>query len=441
MRIRRVTAEWLNYEPFWYELERRGLTVAAIDVPMTFPPRLKLGTEIINWGSHDLLGPFTAHPENLVDEIRRRFGSHPMGYEIPVSKSPNERQRIREALVAGAHRKSDLLQWVLSRQDWDFFLTVYGETHRGGHLLWPLNTEEEEESFRPLLDVYQAVDHGIGNLLTAISNSTPTVVFSLHGMGPNTSQEHFIPEVMDRANSLFATGDVPTDDLATSEDEGNHTRPFEGRPRSFFRRPSRQQSLTRLLREKIPPALQNLIARAVPVTVRDEVVNRQITEGRNWNLTPGLPLLADLNGYLRFNIKGRESRGILDPGGKNLGRYSDWIRECFQGLRVQGTGEPIVREVLLSHTEFPGHRSHYLPDMVVTWTGVRSASAIHSETIGEFHARLATGRGGNHRSDGFCIFVNWDSDRDGRGPVEHIRDLAPFVFRQLLGEQLHTLRF
>lgn len=31
-----------------------------------------------------------------------------MGYEIPVSKGPIERERTREALVAGARRKCDL---------------------------------------------------------------------------------------------------------------------------------------------------------------------------------------------------------------------------------------------------------------------------------------------------------------------------------------------
>src|SRR4029453_7538010 len=50
MRLRRVNADWLYCEPFWYELERRGRRVVALDIPMSFPSRLSRGVEVINWG-------------------------------------------------------------------------------------------------------------------------------------------------------------------------------------------------------------------------------------------------------------------------------------------------------------------------------------------------------------------------------------------------------
>jgi len=88
MQLRRVTEDWLYCEPFWYELERRGLRVIAIDVPMTFHPRLSNGIEVITWGSHDELTPFAAHPAEIGRSILKRFGNHPMGHEIPVRHSP-----------------------------------------------------------------------------------------------------------------------------------------------------------------------------------------------------------------------------------------------------------------------------------------------------------------------------------------------------------------
>ena len=62
MQLRRVSEDWLYCEPFWYELEQRELRVVALDVPMTFRPRLSRGVEVITWGSHDELTPFAAHP-------------------------------------------------------------------------------------------------------------------------------------------------------------------------------------------------------------------------------------------------------------------------------------------------------------------------------------------------------------------------------------------
>ena len=163
MQLRRVAEDWLYVEPFWYELERQALRVAAIDVPMSFPSRLSQGAEIINWGSHDELGPFRAHPKSLAVQVRSRFGHHhPMGSEIPVRKTRDQLERVRRNLVAGARLKGELSLWMLAQKEWDFFLTVFGETHRGGHLLWP---EEREDGATPpdgLLDVYRAVDQSLG---------------------------------------------------------------------------------------------------------------------------------------------------------------------------------------------------------------------------------------------------------------------------------------
>ncbi len=404
MRIRRVSADWLYAEPFWYALERRGLRVAAIDVPMTFPSRLDRGTEIINWGSHDELGPFRTRPDWLAGEIGRRFGRHPMGSEIPVRKSPAQLERIRRDLVAGARRKSALSRWVLERAEWDFYLTVFGETHRGGHLLW---AESEPES-GDLLDVYRAVDQSVGEVLDALKDRFDTIIlFALHGMGWNSSQEHFMPKIMDRVNARF----LPPDGIRP----GDRVTPLPG-----------QRSLTRVLRERLPAGLQNAIARRVPVPVRDHVVSRQVTAGHDWNRTPGLALLADLNGYLRWNLRGRERRGMLDPQGDGLARYVEWV--C-RGLRDWRTveGDPLVGDIRFALEDFPGSRSQHLPDAIVGWSGGAPVSRVHSELLGELTAEPATGRRGNHRFEGFCVVVERGGEgREGRAPG-HIAELAGMV--------------
>jgi predicted AlkP superfamily phosphohydrolase/phosphomutase len=404
MRIRRVAADWLYAEPFWYELERRGRRVAAIDVPMTFPSRLERGTEIINWGSHDELGPFRTRPASLRSEIIRRFGRHPMGSEIPVRKTAAQLEEIRRNLVAGAARKAEVTTWVLEREPWDFFLAVFGETHRGGHLLWP---ESEAEGEDALLDVYRAVDRAVGVVLDAMRGRFDTVVlFALHGMGRNTSQEHFMPRIMDRANARFhprpGTADVPGAPVHAGG----------------------QRSLVRVLRERVPAGLQNAIARAVPVAVRDAVVSRQVSAGHDWARTPGLALLADLNGYLRWNLRGREARGILEPDGPEHRRYVERLVGALEGLRMAGEAA-LVRDVRCSKDDYPGPRSAHLPDAIVRWAGAAPVSKVRSAALGELVAEPGTGRGGNHRFEGFCVIIDERGTRTapGDGPA-HIADLA-----------------
>jgi predicted AlkP superfamily phosphohydrolase/phosphomutase len=410
MRLRRVSGEWLPNEPFWRELERRGLRVIALDVPMAFPPKECAGVEVSSWGAHDQVSPFTAYPRELKTEILRRFGEHPMGIEVPVDKSLNERMHVRKNLVSGVALKSELVRWLLTSRPWDFFIAVFGESHRGGHILWPDAADGESSiPLSALLDVYRALDEALGSILAAINLADTTVIiFALHGMGANLSQEHFVTPLMDRVNAKFG-------ELEPGLFPAGHA--------------PRQRSAMRLLRENVPPWLQSKIANLVPQYVRDAVVDRQFTSGRDWPHTPGLALRADNNGYIRFNLAGRERNGMLEQGSKSLARYSDLVRESFKSLRTPD-GSRVIGDVISSE-DFPGKRTNFLPDLIVTWNGLEPASRTES-TLGTLVAEMDTGRGGNHRGVGFQIVLRPGSEQGGREhPSEPlaITELASTVLR------------
>lgn len=400
MQLRRVTEEWLYCEPFWYDLERRGLRVAAIDVPMAFHSRLNRGIEVITWGSHDELTSFATHPPEIGSSILKRFGSHPMGHEIPVQHSSTELEKIRRNLVKGAQLKAEMGEW-LAAEPWDFFLIVFGECHRGGHILWP---GRPEVSATALLDVYRAVDDGVGRLLNILTPKGRVFLFALHGMGANTSQEHFAARMVDLVNRRFTGAQ-------------NRAAPSP-----------RRKSLVPWLREHVPASLQNAIARSVPVTVRDAVVNRSIVDGHDWSRTPGFAVLADANAYLRFNLAQRERAGMLAMGSDAQAQYRELLLRCVQSFRHQSS-QPLVQDVLFSDKHFPGARSQYLPDMILTWNDAAPASSIYSEEFGTLHAELATGRGGNHRPDGFCVEIHPAAAQGGTADSIPIWELGGLAMR------------
>jgi hypothetical protein len=56
---------------------------------------------------------------------------------------------------------------VVGPREWDFFIAAFGETHRGGHILWPDGRDSESEVLASaLLDVYRALDRALGELLS-----------------------------------------------------------------------------------------------------------------------------------------------------------------------------------------------------------------------------------------------------------------------------------
>jgi hypothetical protein len=274
------------------------------------------------------------------------------------------------------------------------FVAIFGETHRGGHILWPNGPYADVVPPDALLDVYRSVDAALGELLASPSmTGARLVVFALHGMGPNSSQEHFVAPVMDLVNARFTGG---TNGL-----------------------PKPAPAFVRWLRERTPARLQNVAARLVPVAARDEILNRSVVAGHDWPHTAGFDLLADLSGYVRLNLRGREREGSLER--ENAHRYVGWVRQCFTNLRIQGTNHPLVGGDHETHERYTGARIDHLPDLITTWSGHPPVSHVESPELGAITAELATGRSGNHHSTGFCLL---GKDFEGFAAPTDIRDLS-----------------
>lgn len=412
MQLRRVTPDWVSYEPFWYELARRGKRVTVVDAPFSLPTTLAAGIEVQNWGSQESLGPFSCNQPELGRAILRRFGRHPMGEDVPVPASAASLDKLRARLVAGAAKKAELCHWLMQQADWDLFVTVFGEGHRGGHVLWPgdgpLASHVPKEA---LLEVYQAIDAAVGSLLDAVDRSNTTViVFSVHGMRENDTQEHFLLKIMERINARSRGEATGSDDASP-----------------------RRASPMRLLREAVPPQLQYAIAKAVPVGVRDWVVRRAICGGLDWNTTPGFTLVGSCEGYLRLSLVGREAQGFLERGGDRQRRYIDLVREEFMALRDETSGHKVVKEVVETATRYPGSRADLLPDLVVLWEAVPPATALISDTLGRMTGRLGTGRTGDHRPEGFAVVTGDLRALAGAPDLRACTDFARIARHVLLG--------
>lgn len=408
MELRRVAADWLYYEPFWYELARQGKRITVLDVPFSLPSKLGQGLEVLNWGSQECLGPFSSNRAELAREIRRRFGKHPMGNEIPVQESRARLEQISNNLVAGARRKSELSRWLMQTTDWDLFVTVFAECHRGGHILWP--EPEDRESAVPanaLTEVYHAVDEAVGHVLDGADLETTTVVvFSVHGMRANFTQEHFVLPLMEQVNNTFAG------ELTQAQ-------------------PAGKKNSMRMLREALPPQFQYAVARAVPAGVRDWVVKRAYCGGLESRRTPGFAIPGSGEGYLRYNLVDRESAGALEVGSDEFDRYQQTLKETLMAFKDAATDTPIVRDIVSPATLYPGPRRHLLPDLVILWNELLPVPEIYSASSGHLTGKLTTGRTGEHQPKGFAIVTGNKRRLEGAPRLEHIVDFATFT-RHLL---------
>src|SRR5262245_61800683 len=117
MRLRRVSADWLGFEPWWYDLGRRGVPVTTLDVQVLCTSSAAPGIEVVNWGAQSF-DAFRCNIPELGSEIRRRFGPHPMGPDVPVPMSGSRLRALGRELLDGVRRRGELARFVMKQADW-----------------------------------------------------------------------------------------------------------------------------------------------------------------------------------------------------------------------------------------------------------------------------------------------------------------------------------
>lgn len=405
MGLRRIGPNWSYRRPFWKDLEDEGARCIVFDVPYTYPVSLTRGIEVTDWATHGQTRPFAANRDDVKSMIRQS-GSSPMGRETPVRKTAQQLERIRRRLLDSARLKSELLLRLMRGGDWDVFIAVFAELHRGGHVLWSTGDDAESGSgTTPLLDVYRAVDTALGQVLDAASSAGATVlVFALHGMARDYNQAHLVRPLLGRLNEWFIR-----EHLALPS------------PRSA------SGGVVRALRRRVPARVQHAVGSAVSDGIRQWVVEREIVGGVDWTRTPCVALRTDIRTELRLNLVGRESAGMLPPGSELHDEYVRRVREVFFGLADRDTGARLVEDVIEPHELFAGPRAGSLPDIVVTWRAASPARRVSAPLVGSLELEPAPVRGGDHTDQGFAILLDPRIPDDKLPPLTRTEEFARFI--------------
>ena len=409
MRFRRVAdkawSERFYCEPFWHALARDGVETIVLDPSFVLNDERAPGIQISNWSGQET-GAACASDPALLAELRRRFGKRPIGAEVPVPKSRRQSRKIRDDLIAAVRRKADAILWLMTKRDWRFFFAGFFEAHRAGHNLWPTDgafaSDVEADA---LLDVYKELDRQLGRVFDAVGGENATLIlFTLHGMDQNRVQNHLLPQIMSRFNALYL------------KEKGAPSRPRGG-----------GSDLVSRLRKTVPFTIQYRLVQFLGEKVQDWVVNRGFTAGLDWPLTPAFALASGGEGYLRFNVKGRERLGFFDPEGLELKEYEAWLKERLLRIEISETREPLIKNVVRVKDVFSGPRAGTLPDLVLEWAPAEPVERIVSPDIGEITERLTTGRGGNHTGESFMIVKGPGAASADLADVAAVKHIGAFV--------------
>ena len=426
MALRRLDPSWILREPFWRELGRDGVRIVAMDVPYTTRPKTDETVELSGWATSEVIFRPYAQPGRLKDLIRGAYGRLPrrvgegLTFEKFAPQPLHDLLLLRDQLVEITNRSSSLAVTIMEREPWELCLTVFGGAHRAGHLFWSSSSVEGEVGpvADPLLrdalrDVYTACDRAIGRVVGRAGEDTTVLVFSLIGMARNTSRTDLLPSMLARVLS--------NDPTATAAHE--------------------RLGFARRLRKAIPPHWRHRVKAGLPLALQDRLSTFWRAGRSNWARTRAFSLTADVHGYIRINLRGREKLGTVEPG-PEYDRLCSEIRDGLMDFVDGDTREPIVAAVERTDQLFPpAHRNDALPDLIVRWapTACADCREIASPRFGQIPwptpGKNPNARSGNHTGEGFLIAAGTGIPRGATlTPAAHILDLPPTVYA-LLGKR------
>jgi predicted AlkP superfamily phosphohydrolase/phosphomutase len=416
MQFERPGPEWIPVEPFWRRLGD-NIRVVAVDIPLTYPPTPFNGIEISGWASHDRIYPTSSFPKETIKWVIKEFGNPPIETEVGGLLDIGNLLAVRDELIRANQKESELIAALIKIETWDLFLCCFTSPHRAGHKFWDVTnvkgdmSESQRSQFGSALkDIYRSCDEAVGKILNCIDDDTTVIIFSLHGMGsnPTLADELLAQMIFNILHGAHEATDGTNSNMITK------------------------------IRNMIPLELRASIRKFLPFWLQDKMTAYWRHGGTDWSKTKVFKLLADLQGYIRINLKGREKNGIVDID-EEYDELCDTLIQGIKSFKDEQSMEPLIEDINRSERLFyrgPGFNN--LPDILIKWKN--RPAAEYTNIVSAEYGRLKwpipgknpDGRSGNHRPDGFLLAlgepfkINAAFDRQ-----YHIIDLAPTILNLL----------
>jgi hypothetical protein len=348
---------------------RAGKRVCVIDPTDCSPRQFASGLAISGWQFESrLFRPRWSRPRAALRMLSADHGRAVKWSEVFGASSEARMQSLREILVAAPGRVAAAVETLMRRERIDLLWVNFVAIHLAGHRFWD----------RPqvLEQTIEAADAALGRVLAALPDGAAIVVFSPKAMGPNTSRVELLPEMLARV--------------------------LGGKP-EHERRPFRQSTLSRV-RAALPAQWRETVAALMPDRLALDLTARLETLRIDWQKTRAFALPSDGAGFVRVNRKGREVRGIVEPG-----EADRMLNEIAAGLLTFHDigGGPSIRVVTRSSEIVgDGERLDWLPDLVVSWseTPVAGLEGVFSREFGEVRCDgPGFGRSGEHVGETWAV--------------------------------------
>jgi len=361
-----------------------------LGIPFTYPPEPLNGIFVPGPPIPRQEGLAT-HPPELAAEIAARIPGYTP--ELRYGK----RSEILDEIYRATRNRRELAQWLMSFEEWDFFMVTFIAPDRLHHKLW--------HKEKIVAEYYRHLDEVLAALLEGLDRSTYVIFMSDHGF--TSMRTKFFPNQW-----LASRGYLKARFVRRSREQN---------ARTLMPTPRRQRSAGKVYGWRRP-------LRCLPGW-KDAgwIIDRAGTQAfASFGHFPGVFV----------NLRGRYEGGSVAPGAEYEEVRESLIRD-LETIIDPGTGQPLFKRVARREELFDGDHLERMPDVIseVSDPAVRLRSNLG---LGRFFVDFDKPKS-YHAPDGI-VLVKGPGIAAGRrieGCV--IQDVAPLVLYLMGLPRLSTM--
>lgn len=421
--LRFINSRDRDGESLWQILSQLNKKVGVINVPMTYPAEEVNGFLVAGLDSPSTKSKGFTYPSHLLERLPGEFGDYILEPGLTGAIVGGNTNEAVDMLQKELRQKMEVSNYLMKNSPWEFFMVVLRSLDAAQHCFWKymdsthpdFNTSESRQYGNTILDTYRMIDGFIGELMTSLDDDTNLVVMSDHGFGKKHPANNQLNQWLKGRGLLFHT-------ISSKKKDGG--------------------LLSKIYREvigKTPRRAKEWLWENLP-SLRDEVQSRLCFSNMDWPKTRAYSDTLFPN--IRINLKGRELKGVVEPGKE----YEELIKVLIselKDLRDMNSGEKIVDKVFRQEEIYHGKYTDNAPDLLIRWredliiSGIKLSDGDHfSEPFipaipGE-DCRVISG---DHHLKG--IFLSWGKNIRKGIEIEgaRIMDLAPTIL-SIMGESV-----
>lgn len=360
---------------------------------------------------------------------------------------------LKQVLLTNIKRRVEHCKKLLRQGQWDLLLTLFTETNSAVRDFWFLSQPDHplyhhhrlDYGEDPLLEVFEAVDRAITEILTEVPEDAYVLVFAVNGSGRNNTDLAsmlFLPEFLYRF-SFPGEAMLPTSKLGTIPLPPVIAPKKINWSAQIWRQMYHPNTLMRWLRrwgsEKLNQNLDLLLRQPSKLIGSEPEPLSGLYPPRGtlswqpsnwykpfWPEMKAFALPSFSQGQIRINLQGREKSGIVQPS--EYDSVCEQLTQQLSSLKNARTGEFMVEQVLrIRHSAVAEESKLPDADLVVIWRD-KTADVMESSEwgrIGPVPYRCT----GSYRARGFLLATGASIEVGSSRAESHIVNLAPTILK------------